>query len=441
MMACNGVETCGDAGTCVAGTDPCTNPDPDHCVATCTEGAEGAECGVEAADADEDGHGDPECAEAPGDDCDDTLDTVNPSADEICDGLDNDCNDLTDLDDGLTLYGTPEITSTVYFVDLAFDETEEVYGIAYSGTTRNFRSYNTDQSVRSGPVTFPGVITGGDVKLEWGGAQFAGFYIDDNGFLRLHRVNADGVVQSQQSVINTGGNPNEFGMNPLAAGGWGVTWAASATSFNVRLFDSAGAALGNVVNFTSTAQRNDPRLAQNGDTYALLWNEAGTVTATFYDDQFNVVTSSTVTDSPGGVIYGTAGVEAIGTGYAVAYTEDGAQDRVRYMEFETDGSVRCGPITLDDTSQPYFNAMDAHETRAVVYLDRGPDHVLHRIDENCMPVDDGRVIETVPFYSEISDVDINATGIGVVTQIFDDGGANPRMSFRAFGPNLCDAPL
>ena len=34
-----------------------------------------------------------------GGDCDDGLANVNPSAEEVCDGLDNDCDDLTDLDD------------------------------------------------------------------------------------------------------------------------------------------------------------------------------------------------------------------------------------------------------------------------------------------------------------------------------------------------------
>ncbi len=58
------------------------------------------------ADADEDGFGDPEmametCEGVAGfvednTDCDDTLDTVNPGAPELCDGIDNNCNGVLD---------------------------------------------------------------------------------------------------------------------------------------------------------------------------------------------------------------------------------------------------------------------------------------------------------------------------------------------------------
>ena len=65
--------------------------------------------GVELIDADGDGYLSDE-------DCDDTNATVNPSASEVCDGIDNDCNG--DVDDGVTEvfyqdadadgYGNPE---------------------------------------------------------------------------------------------------------------------------------------------------------------------------------------------------------------------------------------------------------------------------------------------------------------------------------------------
>ena len=42
-------------------------------------------------------------------DCDDDIDTVNPNADEICDGIDNDCDDNTDENDA--------IDGSVWFVD------------------------------------------------------------------------------------------------------------------------------------------------------------------------------------------------------------------------------------------------------------------------------------------------------------------------------------
>ncbi|MBM75423.1 MAG: hypothetical protein CMK59_08470 [Proteobacteria bacterium] len=58
-------------------------------------------------DVDGDGHSDPSCG---GFDCDDSNPSINPSAPEVCDGIDNNCNAL--IDDG---------TGSVYYVDADAD--------------------------------------------------------------------------------------------------------------------------------------------------------------------------------------------------------------------------------------------------------------------------------------------------------------------------------
>src|SRR5215212_7943856 len=91
-LACNGVEACA-TGTCKAGEPACESPDPLHCVPACTEGGGAPVCDVAAADADGDDHGDIGCgAVSTADDCDDTNPMVAPGLPEICDGLDNNCN-------------------------------------------------------------------------------------------------------------------------------------------------------------------------------------------------------------------------------------------------------------------------------------------------------------------------------------------------------------
>ncbi len=78
---------------------------------------------------------------------------------------------------------------------------------------------------------------------------------------------------------------------------------------------------------------------------------------------------------------------------------------------------------------------------AAVCLTSGDDGVLRRVRENCEPLEEPVVIESVPFFGENGTVDINASGVGIATQIFDSGGGNTaRISFRVLGPNLCDAP-
>ena len=86
--------------------------------------------------------------------------------------------------------------------------------------------------------------------------------------------------------------------------------------------------------------------------------------------------------------------------------------------------------------------MDVFEGTAAVYVANDADWTLRRLRENCEELDAGAVIESVPFFGETGAVDINDSGIGIVTQIFDEGGGTTaRISFRAFGPNVCDAPV
>ncbi|MDY0058837.1 MAG: MopE-related protein [Myxococcota bacterium] len=58
-------------------------------------------------DADGDGHYAPGSCRQPADDCDDGHRTVHPGAEELLDGLDNDCDELVDCDDDTPLVGCP----------------------------------------------------------------------------------------------------------------------------------------------------------------------------------------------------------------------------------------------------------------------------------------------------------------------------------------------
>jgi hypothetical protein len=110
-LFCNGAEQCVN-GACEAGAEPCAVADPDHCQPTCDEGASAAVCGIEARDADGDGHGDQECA-VPGDDCDDSEadgTAIHPDAGEICNaGVDDDCDGADESTDEVVLAGSSEV--------------------------------------------------------------------------------------------------------------------------------------------------------------------------------------------------------------------------------------------------------------------------------------------------------------------------------------------
>jgi hypothetical protein len=105
----------------------CASSDAD-CVGSCDVVGSTAQCIVRAADADGDSVGSAACWEAPGQDCDDSNPDVHPGANEICDGIDNDCNGAADLDDGLELAG--DITGIAGYVypSIAWDYEAEKFG-------------------------------------------------------------------------------------------------------------------------------------------------------------------------------------------------------------------------------------------------------------------------------------------------------------------------
>lgn len=439
-LACDGIETC-DGDTCVAGSDPCEAP-AEGCATVCEESDSGAVCSAVAEDADGDGQGSAACKAAPGDDCDDSLDTVFLGAEEICDGVDNDCNGLADLDDGLPIFGTATITPLVIFADLAYSPTDQAYGIAYSTLSGEdmFLSYNLDQSPRAAPTPFPDDVAD-RVFLEWTGETFAGVYRRDGQSMARQAITADGFTSATAGISASGGVGSGYAASEFSDGGLAVGWERGANEFAVRFLAADLAPAGQEIQFVTTEIRRQPRFSRVEDTIAIAWRDSAAQLG-FYDQDLAEQSVVELTTTGSGSVYGTLSVGAMGDGFAVSYRSGTASQRVEYAEYERDGSLRCGPIDLTEPGPVNYFDMDTFEGTAAIYVANDADWTLRRIRENCEVVDEGAVIENVPFFGETGDIDINESGIGIVSQIFDEGGGDSaRMSFRAFGPNVCDAPV
>jgi hypothetical protein len=326
---------------------------------------------VQALDADEDGHTAAQCQAAPGNDCDDGNDEIHPNATEACDGVDNDCDELVDLDDGLELAGVTRQADAIGALDLAWIPGEadvqgdEQFRMAFSQTGINeLRSATIDSSGALGQeVSQLTRTTDGkhDLRRLAGGTTTFGVT-----YLAQSRLSTSLVGQADKNGTPSGvtqGTGGSADITRRARGEW-ILGISDAQGLRIaRYLDNGSIVDGPVV--TAEASPSWVRIAAQGDASAVVWQLAPNVL------RWARLNSDMVASE--GVSFGATGyrpdIVASGTGYALAWAVGSG---IGFRRAGLDGAKLCEnglvPLGLDEASDSRRVALADSKLGALVLV-------------------------------------------------------------------------
>ena len=363
-LVCNGTETCVD-GKCAAGTVPCTNPDTAHCEVTCAEpavGATQATCSTRGADKDHDSHRSKLCTPNPGDDCDDGGATVYPGAPEVCDGLDNDCNGKTDLDDGLALSGTnaallaSQGETGAYYIgtpQIVWAPEPSVYGVAWSDSNFHVRLAIMESNgayQRQAPPLGSAAV---DPQIGWSGSAFGlawswGLPVQapPKTDVTFQQVDATGKLLGTASTPTnqTLASPKAVGV--LYPGAWAQFWRQDSAFTGYE-----SSALPIPVSITPPQV---PRMAVSGTKVLVAWADtSGVIKRSIRDQALLSPSDASVSVKSANSFDDNVVVAAVDNGFAVAWKHDpdtskAGDEILMYTELDAEGATVCGPAAFPD---------------------------------------------------------------------------------------------
>ncbi len=377
--------------------DTCSNSDEIHCDVACVSSGGSASCEVSAKDDDDDGFGSVLCSNAPGTDCDDSTNLAKPGAAEVCDGVDNDCDGMVDLSDGLSLVGSIKSitnrnrvavapTNSGFFALVGTSPTDEglFYGSINASGTGTFGSSPfftppvSDEVYHHPQIAWAnglGVI----YSTEGPGGKFANAGITINGTTWEDiDVPGEGTIDYPR-------------IGDISARGQGDLLMVGVRPTNDTIYLSTHSEQGDdpltsSAVITGSLDSYLPHLASNGEYSGLLWQTTSprSLNWSLVSPALELGESEQLSDS---AFY--ADVSSIEGGYGLAWIEGAG---FKFMIKNTDGVTECTsnviPFGTVAANQEVAITDSAH---GVVVVATSPDSNavhLYRFDANCTVIDD-----------------------------------------------------
>jgi hypothetical protein len=312
-------------------------------------------CAVAAVDADKDGHATTACKQMPGDDCNDANKTVFPSAPELCDRLDNDCDGKADLDDGLSLSNSPIWVGRDVDKDVvgegavaAWSPSSKLYGIFWR--LRGLQDlvvalYDANGARKAGPTTVGRISADVSTQLAIapGDTGFGIAWNTEGSEVQFRTVSGTGTLGDSVVVANREGTP----LSPLA-----LAWSATGQRWDI----AADHGLGSVTASgpISFVHRLNKDLAISG----LELRSVG--------DRFVLAASGTIAGSPSSRVYFYRGDRAFDVNSRYDYASANSAATV-HLAARSDGALAIAAVI--DSTRTAFTLLDGAGTKTCNYTE------------------------------------------------------------------------